>query len=779
MSLRKYFERAEWIWLDSSRWPEAQTGRCTTFGEPDNFAAASFYREFEVPDSSRVRIRVSADCKYILRLDGKILSRGPAAAGGDYGNAKPLGYTFFDELYAELPVGIHCVRAEVFLVPDVMAEYSEGRGGFLFEASAEGKLLCATDEHWYGWKNAAYPARFHYCPALNLPEKIAAKCTGDSRILLPSGLLPLTVERIFAPASVSVGGPNSSKTLLDFGRTYSCYLHAEVECSLSEDSEDTAFQKDAPDLFFACYERKEDALTSREEHVALCPGKWSWDSAVLASVRFVYIMAPAFPGNAKVRLELRFTHYPAEDRGRFWCSDPLLNRIRETSRRTLLLCMQTYHLDSPVHQEALGCTGDYRVESLMNYYSFGESELTRLDLVRTAKWLELSGGNMFHISYSLIWVLWVRDYLRYTGDGSVCAEILPALHILFERFAGWTDRDGLLSPPNYMFLDWVPVEEWNLHHPPKVLGQGAMTAFYFAALNAAAELETYAGGSRAQTYRTAAESVRRNFEKLWRPARGLYASGLPESDPCAVLEEKAFMPSSFDPAAWCPAGEGEWFQVHVNALAVVFGLAPQERFAGIMEKAITDETLIPVQPYFMHYVFDALDRAGLFEKYGNSQLRRWKVMLDECEWSLKEIWTDGGFPCDHSHAWGGTPVYQLGARVLGVKPVSDGWTETEISPCLGDLDWAIGDIPLPKGEILHVSVRKGAVGLEIRSRRAESVSGGIRFDFEGTPCTLLYPEPGRECKDSFLVQFSSKDETKRAALRRLIEEEFGTSPIFI
>ena len=123
-------------------------------------------------------------------------------------------------------------------------------------------------------------------------------------------------------------------------------------------------------------------------------------------------------------------------------------------------------------------------------------------------------------------------------------------------------------------------------------------------------------------------------------------------------------------AAWRPAGEGEWFQVHVNALAVAFGLAPQERFAGIMEKAVTDETLIPVQPYFMHYVFDALDRAGLFEKYGNSQLRRWKVMLDECEWSLKEIWTDGGFPCDHSHAWGGTPVYQLGARVLGVKPVS-------------------------------------------------------------------------------------------------------------
>lgn len=771
MSLRKYFERAEWIWLDPSRWQTAQTGRCTTFGREDNFVAGSFFREVEVPASERVRIRVCADCKYILRLDGEIISRGPAAAGGDYGNEKPLGYTFFDELNAELSAGLHRVRAEVFLSPDVMSEYSEGRGGFLFEASAGGEILCATDEDWYGWKNPAYPARFHYCPALDIPEKTFARRTNDPRILFPSGLLPLTTERICAPGSVAVGGAQASKILLDFGKTYACYLHAEVECDTSESV--------PPDLFFACYERKEDPLTSREEHIALCPGKWSWDSAVLASVRFVYIMAPAFSGSAKVNLELRFTHYPAEDRGRFWCSDSLLNRIRETSRRTLLLCMQTYHLDSPVHQEALGCTGDYRIESLMNHYCFGETELTRLDLVRTAKWLDFSGGNMFHISYSLIWVLWARDYLRYTGDVSLCAEILPALHLLLERFAGWTDEDGLLSPPNYMFVDWVPVGEWNLHHPPKVLGQGAMTAFYFAALNAAAELEKRAGGIRPRDYLVAAESVRKNFEKLWRPDRGLYAAGLPDCASCTPPKERAFMPSSFDPSAWCPSGEGEWFQVHVNALAVAFGLAPEERFSGIMEKVVNDETLIPAQPYFMHYVFDALDRAGLFEKYGNAQLRRWKVMLDECEWSLKEIWTEGGFPCDHSHAWGGTPVYQLGARVLGVQPLSDGWTEIKISPCLGNLDWAIGDVPLPRGEILHVSARKSGGGISVRTRKAVSVPGGIRFDFEGIPCTVLYPDPGRECEDSFRVRFSPKTEAQRNALRSILEEEFGNEPTFV
>ena len=291
MNLRTYFQEADWIWLDAERWPEAQTGRCTTFGEEDNYAVGTFCTTFSAAGS--IRFRVSADCKYILRVDGGICSRGPAIAGGDYGNREPLGYTFFDEFRLELGEGEHTVRAEVFLSPDVMAEYSEGRGGFLLEAAGPGgRVVCKTDGSWNAYLNPAYPARYHYLPAKDLPAEGKARLTGDARTLLPHALRPLVTEIIPAPGGrVVLDGAGPNKILLDFGKTYSCYLHAEISCELDEGEA-------APDLFFACYEKEDCPLTSREEHVELSAGQYSFDRSVLATERYVWLILPAFRGRA-------------------------------------------------------------------------------------------------------------------------------------------------------------------------------------------------------------------------------------------------------------------------------------------------------------------------------------------------------------------------------------------------------------------------------------------------------------------------------------------------
>lgn len=56
---------------------------------------------------------------------------------------------------------------------------------------------------------------------------------------------------------------------------------------------------------------------------------------------------------------------------------------------TLLICDRSIRLDSPMHQEPLGCTGDYYIESLMERAVSGETQLTRADIVRTAEILRL------------------------------------------------------------------------------------------------------------------------------------------------------------------------------------------------------------------------------------------------------------------------------------------------------------------------------------------------------------------------------------------------------
>ena len=61
----------------------------------------------------------------------------------------------------------------------------------------------------------------------------------------------------------------------------------------------------------------------------------------------------------------------------------------------------------------------------------------------------------------------------------------------------------------------------------------------------------------------------------------------------------------------------------------------------------------------MHFVFDAIDHAGLFDEYGIGQMRRWKIESDTQ--SFREMWGSG----DYSHGWQCTPLYQMSSKILG------------------------------------------------------------------------------------------------------------------
>ena len=68
----------------------------------------------------------------------------------------------------------------------------------------------------------------------------------------------------------------------------------------------------------------------------------------------------------------------------------------------------------------------------------------------------------------------------------------------------------------------------------------------------------------------------------------------------------------------------------------------------------------------------------------------------------------GGHRISQSHGWGAGPTYYLMTGVLGIKPLEPGYARFSFEPNLGDLDWAEGCIPTPKGEI-HVRLeRRGA-----------------------------------------------------------------------
>lgn len=88
-------------------------------------------------------------------------------------------------------------------------------------------------------------------------------------------------------------------------------------------------------------------------------GSQEYETWNLSSVRYLTVTVSNM--TAPVLLQeicLRASFYPVAEEGTFNCSDRLLNQIYDAGKYTLKICQQDYHLDSPIHQEALGCTGD-------------------------------------------------------------------------------------------------------------------------------------------------------------------------------------------------------------------------------------------------------------------------------------------------------------------------------------------------------------------------------------------------------------------------------------
>ena len=235
-----------------------------------------------------------------------------------------------------------------------------------------------------------------------------------------------------------------------------------------------------------------------------------------------------------------------------------------------------------------------------------------------------------------------------------------------------------------------------MHHPPKCLGQTVLNCFYHGALKDAERVYAECGNTAAakDCHKRAAKLQKACRALLYDGDKKLFFDGLPGTEPAK--------------GRWMPANMQErHFSRHANTLAVLCGVVTGQEATELLERML-DSDMGEVQPYFMHYVLEAIELCGLFEKRGIDILRKWISLAKECPRGLKEGWiapqADYGF--DYSHAWGGTPAWQLPARLLGFKMLEPGFKKISISPRLCGLDWFDISMPTPKG-MLRCRLEKG------------------------------------------------------------------------
>ncbi|MCQ2479988.1 MAG: hypothetical protein MJ120_05045, partial [Clostridia bacterium] len=576
----------------------------------------------------------------------------------------------------------------VQLSPVSMTEISTGLGGVFAEIELQyddGETeTVLTDETWLARLNRSYNKPYSFDGNIKADLWLNAKMQSSVRKIKDAPIPCLDYTTIYPDnmQKILVHAGETKEITLEFDKIYSASLALIIEtdgCIIDADIIEFGDVHSGEEHITACEDMEYNGI---EYH--------SMGAYTLKITNYGVKTTSILPA-------ARFQRYPVTQSGKFNCSDEKLNDIYNVCKWTLEICRQTLHLDSPKHQEPLACTGDYYIESLMTAFTFGDMRLSELDIMRTADEIIHHNGKMFHTTYSLIWLQMILDVYKFTGNRELIIYCKDAIVTLLDRFSTYIGENGLVdNPPDYMFVDWVVADGHSMHHPPKALGQTVLNAFYYNGLVVAAELAEIIGENELkEKYSLNAEMHKKAFnEILFDSEKGLYFDGLN---------------TPVEPSFWLPQNiEGRYFSKHANILSVLCGLCDGEKAKTIIEKVMSEKFITELQPYFMHYLFEALKKTGLYEKYAMNELRRWSVMTDACKKGLQEGWIkpQEDYSFDHSHAWGGTPAYQLPEAITGFKMLEAGFKKISLTPNLFDLEFADVSIPTPYGYIV-CKLKKG------------------------------------------------------------------------
>ncbi len=700
--------KEQWIWLNSDLYPDVQTCRFNGF-QPDDgkYAVAEFVRSYTYDrEIDHVSLWFSGDTEYRLLCNGKLVATGPATIPGDFmcnDEIRPWHYAY----QVDLPVHEKHLDfyARVKLSPCGINEYSKGHGGWMLNGLitfADGTTeRITTDETWMVRQDTRFVTPSYFDDRKRQPPFTPAQRIDDIWQVQLAPIHPRTEVQV-EPRMIRIASHAKTKEDFDFSAIYAGIIRLSVRT------------KTLLRVRVRCLETDN---VSAEEHFVFTEDTEYTGLQLYSIGRYQVEIENEGDQPAELTLSICCTHYPAENCAHTATSDDELNAVLRQCEHALKHCRQMIHLDSPLHSEPLACTGDYYIETLMTAFSFGDMSLAEFDVLRTAHMLVWQKGVMFHTTYSLIWVLWLYDVYLFTGHKKLLEDCEEALHVLMNRMRIYKGENGLIeTPPSFMFIDWLYLDDISLHHPPKALGQSCLNMFYAAALKRASLICHELENGRGEAYEQEAEQLCTAINRhLFDAEKGLYCEGLNTPTPPELLDK--YMPANVSK---------RYFHKHANILAAYAGVYPGDT-ASFLSRVLDDDSLGDFQPYFAHFAMEAVNRNGLADRYLLSMCQRWKEAYRACPKGLQEgfIKPEPTYSFDHSQAWGGTPLWSVPLALSGLKILEPGMKKIELSPMLLELKRASVEIPTPYG-MVKIEMRKDVEPIITAPKEIEIVRSAFR-----------------------------------------------------
>lgn len=508
-----------------------------------------------------------------------------------------------------------------------------------------------------------------------------------------------------------------SQIVIDAGQFAQAYVTIDMEAD-----EGSQLELQFAQSFFSAGNKPEGWQSPGTSRYTTRGGRQTYTSGDTFGCKYLVVRCAA----GKVRLlGMKLTNrlYPFDVVGKFACNDPLLNNIWQIGINTILTCSEDAYVD---------CASRERTEWLGDavMVSYPISRLTMAGSGTDGKpyWSDprLFGNTLRHMGQSVLPDGRVKahhpsnrwDIHGYIEDYS-CLWI-QGLHTWHHNTSDlelvretWPAITAQLK----WFLDHrterglVKAREFVFPGNPlcyQVCEGTTLNAFLAQALADATELAGLLGHADQQReYAEADQAIRTAINThLWDENAGSYAGGIKDGQK---------LPPT----------------VHAAGMCLYFDAAPPERRQGVEQWFLANldrEDSGPFQFAYWHEVLARIDSDAADLKALETIRRRWEAMS---RFETKTTW-EGFGPAENCHDMGSTPTIYLSRHVLGVQvdgPVVN--HRLLVKPRLGDLNLAEGVVVTEFGPV------------PVRWDRS-SENGRLQFDIEiptGVTACVSLPKP--------------------------------------
>lgn len=706
-------------------------------GEPVNVYGVYHFRKTvelnAVPE--QFVVHVSADNRYKLYVNGKLVSLGPARGDVYNWNFETVDLTPY------LQTGTNVLAAVVWNYSErkPIAQMSLNQTGFLLQGNTDVEEILNTNASWKCIKNEAYApwsggsVRGYF--VVGPGEQLTAAAypwgwelpgyddsqwkpaaTGQEggmkgardypgRLLVPSPIPPFQLETERLAAVRKAEGITCPPDFLKKPVSFTIPPHSKVRLLLDNSQLTTGYfsllfsKGKAAEVTIgyaeALYEDKAGATTSKgnrndiegkrfigyeDKLIADGGDNRTFTSLWWRTWRYVDIHIQT----ASEPLVLNdvygtFSAYPFTNETQFAApGNPKLNRILDIGWHTARLCANETYMDCPYYEQ-LQYFGDTRIQAMITLFNTSDRYMVKNAIEQGRQSIVADGITMSRYPSS------VHQFISSFSLWWIC------MGHDYWMYRGDEDYVKTLLPAFRGVLSWY--EQWlkpdySLGYVPHWFFADWATGFDYGE-----PVREREGNSAFQDliYLLTLEAVADMEDAMGLPSMGVHYREL------ATGIRKTIKPKYWDAgrALFADTHDHRSFSQHVNALAVLAGIVTGEESAGVVTRMLQEPNIIQATIYFRYYVHQALHKAGL----GDQLLQHMQIWYDQMDLGLT-TWAEMPEPSrSDCHAWGASPNIEFFRILLGIQSDAPGFTKVRIAPSLGLLKEVSGTMPHPNGKI--------------------------------------------------------------------------------